>query len=302
MTAAASLPDCLGEVFTVSEALAAGVGRATLRRLPAPHRGVRARTTPATPQALARAALPVLPTGSVLSHATAAEAHGLWLPRRLSDDPRVHVIVPPGTTPPRLPTVAGHRGEAQPVDVDGLPVCPAPAVVAQLAPHLRLVELVVLIDSVVRWRSSLTLGDVEAALPDGARGVRLARRALTLARPGSNSPRESQLRLWCTDAGLPEPELNGRVEALGRYEFMDLLWREKRVAAEYHGAYHFTSDDQRRRDVDRCGWVRRQGYEVVEVTRTHFATRGALDDVIDELARMLGVTPLPRAARGRTLR
>lgn len=71
-------------------------------------------------------------------------------------------------------------------------------------------------------------------------------------RIGSDSPRETALRLACLRAGMPEPELNSPWVIDGAdLATPDLLWREAKVCAEYEGASHLDlaqmqRDDQRR--------------------------------------------------------
>lgn len=294
------MPDALGDAFTTAQAHEGGLGRGALRQMAKVSHGLRAQQSPRSLADRCRALRLVLPDEAVFSHVTAARLHELWLPPLPTEG--IDVTVPPGVRPPRRKGVTAHVGASGRQNVGGLPLSPPPDVFAQLAEVLDLRALVVLGDSVVRWRWGWTLEDLHAALRPGARGVGRARRALTLVRAGSNSPRESLVRLFVLDAGLPEPELNAPVVIGGRCEYGDLVWREARVVGEYQGGYHYATDAQRLRDIDRSAWFRRHGFTVIEMTKTHLASRGAVDDLLDELARALRVEPLPRAARGRLYR
>lgn len=107
------------------------------------------------------------------------------------------------------------------------------------------------------------------AAHSGARGIRLARQAVELIRPGVLSPQESLRRLGFRDAGFPEPELNVHIhDRAGRWLAMgDFVWREQRVVAEYDGDYHFTVE-QRRLDQIRRRAMRAAAWGVIELNGT----------------------------------
>lgn len=296
------IPIHLGDAFTVSAALAAGMTHRRLSRLPAPYRGVRCRSEPQTLVAQARAATLVLPPGAAFAGRTAALLHGLWAPGGWATGDPLEVAVPPGTTRPRIDGIRCTRHDATVVDALGLPVCSVPDVVAQLAPRLDLLDLVVLVDSAVAWRSGRTLADLADAVVAGAPGIARLRRAMGLAREGSASAPETLARVWLVDAGLPEPEPNGRIDLDDRTVFGDLVWRAARVVLEYHGAYHFASDEQRRSDFRRTAALRRAGWVVIKVDAGTLGVRERRDALVDEVAAALGVTPLAPQRRGRTLR
>lgn len=64
-----------------------------------------------------------------------------------------------------------------------------------------------------RGPARTTVDALHAALSRAGcfKGVRVARLALGLVRVGADSPPETELRLALLDAGLPEPELQGRI-------------------------------------------------------------------------------------------
>lgn len=121
---------------------------------------------------------------------------------------------------------------------------------------------------------------VLAAHP-GARGARLLVPALELVDPGAESVRESQVRLFVVDEGLPAPVTQYIVwDRQDRFVArVDLAWPEHGVALEYDGSYHdqpaqIASDRVRMNKLRACGWL------VIVVDRHQFARR-------DELAELL---------------
>ncbi|MCX6482336.1 MAG: DUF559 domain-containing protein [Mycobacterium sp.] len=105
-----------------------------------------------------------------------------------------------------------------------------------------------------------------AALADrypGRRGIRTARRALSLVDGGAQSPRETWLRLLLIEAGFPRPQTQLPVgEGAGRaIAYLDMGWEELKVAVEYDGEQHRTDrrqyiwDVRRRELLDQLGWI-----------------------------------------------
>lgn len=107
----------------------------------------------------------------------------------------------------------------------------------QCAVLLSLVELAHAGDHIVGGRyPQKTLEQLRSAVDSraGARGVGGLKEALEWVRPGSESPKETELRLLLVRSGLPEPELNGDVYGpdgtfIGRG---DLLYRGFKVLVE----------------------------------------------------------------------
>ena len=92
------------------------------------------------------------------------------------------------------------------------------------------------------------------------KGIVKAREAAELIRSGSDSAPETFLRLALTAAGLPEPELQLRVERDNRWSpAADMGYRAQRVAIQYDGGHHLTREQQsvdNRRDesFNAAGW------------------------------------------------
>lgn len=313
MRAPRGLPDGLGNVFPVSEALAAGVSRERLSRsdLRTPFHGVRARRLhehgeesddPFEAQAeqrrrRAREYAPRLRPGQFFSHETAAALWRAPLPLarigpRLATGEEIPVHVSGLGAAPLVRTrgVAAHRARAATSAVtviDGMPATTAASTWASLG-GLALLDLVALGDYFCRaWRpgpgrpnagmpSIATPDELRIAVDSGRRvGIRRLRQAIKLIRTDSWSPRESAVRCHLVLAGLPEPELNHDVyDDSGRFlACVDLAYPERRVAIEYHGMLH---RDRYAADVERIAALRAAGWIVIEVTAALFRTPDGL--------------------------
>lgn len=251
---------------------------------------------------LAHAAALVLPPGYVFSGMTAAHLLGLWTPRRWHAEQPVEAIAPGRAWAGAPAGIRCGRGRVdEVVHLDGLRVSAPGEILLQLAHRLPERDLVVLAESMVRWRSGLTLAALRRPAVPGRRGNRRVRRALARVREGSASAGETLTRLWLVDGGLPEPELNAEIVVDGHRYYGDLVWRDARVIVEYHGAYHFATPQQQLADLERLSRLRRAGWVVIEVTRSSLVDREARNAVVDEVARALGIRPRPLRARGRTM-
>ena len=97
----------------------------------------------------------------------------------------------------------------------------------------------------------------------GARYVRRLRRALDVMDGGSQSPKETWLRLLLVDAGLPRPRTQiPVVDEFGReFAYLDMGWEDVKIAVEYDGDQHRTDraryawDVKRLRLIDELGWL-----------------------------------------------
>lgn len=106
-----------------------------------------------------------------------------------------------------------------------------------------------------------------AAGHPGAPGVRRLEAALELVDAGSQSPRESYLRLLLIDAGLPRPQT--QIPVLGvdgiPVAYLDMGWEERMVAVEYDGDHHRSDRRQYVKDIRRQEMLERMGWIVVRV-------------------------------------
>ncbi|WP_136706506.1 hypothetical protein [Agromyces sp. H66] len=206
------------------------------------------------------------------SHVTAAALWGLPLPWRLESSTTLHVTVWGGKYPPRVRNVAGHRAvEAPPTRRHrALRLVAASDVWCQLSPVLLELELIEAGDRLLGRPAPLaTVDEIDEAIERygkrrGCRGLRAAREHLDV---GSESPKETELRLRVIEAGFPEPESNGVIELRsGRSTHGDLVFRRWKVLLEYDGEHH-REDGQWAKDVDRLNELAGNGWLVIRVNR-----------------------------------
>ncbi|EFQ82978.1 hypothetical protein HMPREF0063_12187 [Aeromicrobium marinum DSM 15272] len=259
-----------------------------------------------------RAVAKVLPADAVFTHLTSARLRQWWLPT--SDD---------------LPLIACTDGEAPHHDRRGvyvrrcaippahrqmlgdLAVASAAWTIVELAEHLSLVDLVVVVDGALHLGHT-TVDEIRATMVRGRRGVRSLRRAIELCDGRSESAWETILRLIHVMAGIDvEPQTvvcNRAGVAVARG---DLLILGTRRIAEYDGASHRDRrqhEDDLRRDkaLARAGYER-YGYiarEVVgdpaRVVRDADEARGVPHDPARVLPWLREVAESSLSARGST--
>lgn len=150
----------------------------------------------------------------------------------------------------------------------------------QCATTLTLDDVIVMGDGLVRRRSPLTDLDGLAAAVEGAfhrPGRRLLKEALTWIRPGTDSARETLLRLVVVRAGFPEPEVNGVIT--NRHGAViahgDLVYRAQRVVLEYDGRHHAESG-QFSIDIARLDDLMEESWRVIRVDSALMARRAEL--------------------------
>ncbi|RJN31996.1 endonuclease domain-containing protein [Nesterenkonia natronophila] len=211
-----------------------------------------------------------------VSHVTAALLHGLPLPRRWTESTTLHLT---GRSSSHAsvsdPGVRLHRTSAVPQReycLHGVPVSPPPELFVELARYLRVPELVVVGDQLVRTpRAGLetrvspwsSLRELEQSVRQGRGrlGILRAREALRLVRVGADSPPETRLRLALISAGLPEPQLQIPLKPNDPFAPVgDAGYRSQRLVIQYEGEHHFTPEqqarDQRRNaQFEAAGWT-----------------------------------------------
>jgi hypothetical protein len=260
--------------FTVREGLERGYSAAELRSMAftAPARGARITGVVGDEdQALLEAVRVLAQDDQFFSHTTAARIHGMPLPARFEREARIHLASPTGRSRMQRPGVVGHRLKSTVVEVDGMRVESRADTFVHLAALLSLEELVTVGDWLVstKRRDPLTVEDLTDALRryPGARGLHRARRAVALVRVGSESPRESLVRLLIIGA-LPEPTLQHEVfDATGQFiARLDASWPHLKLAVEYDGAHH-TDPAQQERDRIRREKLRALGWHVIVLTK-----------------------------------
>ncbi len=270
------LPANLGAAFHVRDADGLQVPRRRLiaRDLKAPFHGVRASADTPRDSVLerCRAYLPRLRPGQFFSHVTAARLWGM--PLAYGHDEVIHVSAISPAREPRTKGVVGHRLALLPdeiVTLDGLPVTAKVATWTHLASAVSEADLVAIGD----WLLAHDVPSSALAVAAGKhrhRGIVALRSAAGLARPGSESPRESHVRLILVQAGLPEPDLNWTLrDPSGTFVArLDMAYPNHRVAVEYDGRQHADAE-QFRKDADRWRAIAAQGWTLVRVVAHHLA-------------------------------
>ncbi|MGV0679679.1 hypothetical protein ABQE62_26080 [Mycolicibacterium fortuitum] len=105
-----------------------------------------------------------------------------------------------------------------------------------------------------------------AARHPGAPGLRRLETTLTFVDAGSQSPRESWLRLLLVRNGLPRPVTQIPVVVDGLpVAYLDMGWEEWMVAVEYDGDQHRTDRWQYVKDIRRLEILKDLGWIVIRV-------------------------------------
>lgn len=277
--------------FTIAQARAAGIGPGRLRSadLASPFYAVRSTAALDSIPARALALSARMTPDQFFSHTTAAALLGLRMPEGFRD-PELHVSSVRPHRAPRLDGVAGHEsGPASLVMVDGMPVENPVGTWIRLAASLSLDDLVVMGDGLVRRaRPVATMEHLGRAVAgDRGRGIRTLRAAFAEVRPGTDSARETQLRLIVIRAGYPEPEVNGIIRNSHGAEIArgDLVFRQYRTILEYEGRQHSEDPRQFAIDISRLDDLMDERWRVIRVDRHLMARRATLLDKIERALR-----------------
>ena len=270
--------------FGVQTAAESHVLRARLRAadLTAPFHGVRRVGSPTTIEELALAYAARMTTRGRFTHTTSAALLGLRMPEGFRER-ELHVGVPRPARAPRGRGVIGHQVEpALPaLRQVGLPLTPAVETWLQCATLLAADDVIIMGDGLVRrFRPCATMAELAAAVSQaaGCRGATILRKALTSIRPGTDSARETMLRLIVVRAGFPEPEVNGPI--VNRYGATiahgDLVFRGQKVILEYEGRQHADDERQFSIDIARLDEIMEEGWRVIRVDKRLMAARATL--------------------------
>lgn len=211
--------------------------------------------------ATCRAIALALPADAMFTHVTAAALRGWWLPA-LAELPIIACtdgfaphLDRRGVFVRRCQIPQPHRRQ-----VGDLRVASPAWVVAELAEHLALVDLVVAIDGALHM-GHLTSRDLATAVIPGRRGVRTLRQAVLLADGRAESPWETVLRLLHRLAGVDVVPQHVVAGADGEFIARADLWvRGTRRLPEYDGAVH-RDRNQHQADLAREKALARAGFE-----------------------------------------
>lgn len=253
--------------FSVAEARALGMTENRLRGndLQRPYWGARNVTLPQTVLERARSYAVRMPTHAFFSAVTAASLFGAPVPEHLGRGP-LHVAVPSPSRAPRARGIIGHRRQICPEHVvtqSGLPTSSPEFLMTELAPVLRLEDLVAVGDYFVHWRNPLTsiarLDEAACRFPF-RRGRPRLREAVALLDAHAESPQESRLRVILFQGGITYFTSNLPVTtSSGDHYRADFGCLELKVILEYQGAHHldpnvYRADLTRRSRLEADGW------------------------------------------------
>ena len=149
----------------------------------------------------------------------------------------------------------------------GLPVTTRVRTAFDLGRHLDRSDALARLDALM-WNQAYSIDEVVALAKryPRARGVRQLRELLPLVDGGAESLRESRIRLCLLDAGFPKPETQIPVLS-GTFPvaFLDMGWRDYKVAVEYDGDHHRKDRRQYVKDIARLRMLEALGWIVVRV-------------------------------------
>ncbi len=213
--------------------------------------------------------LAVLHPRAFATGTSAALLHGLPIPGALAG--RLELAVPaPMRAARRRGVVARSLRIIEPevVRLDDIRVTTLPRTWCELARTLDVPQLVASGDAAVRAVGIDQLTASARRHPDRRLHRKLAT-ALEMLDPGSESPKESELRAIVMLAGLPRPRANVTVrDGNGRFiARVDLMFDEYGEILEYQGDHHRTDLRQWRRDRTREAELEALGHHVTEVTQ-----------------------------------
>lgn len=207
------------------------------------------------------------------SNVTAARLYGLPLPSRI-DEHSLHVVTSPNTAKARQGVVSHRYQELKTSNFFELPLISVPQLFLELAPLLTIEELTTLGDAAIgRWHAgpltSISALRREVAARDRIYGRHTAEKALELMRGNVDSPRETWLRLWLISQGFPEPAVHPAIACplVNAVLHPDLGYPNKKVAIEYEGDHHRSSDEQFATDNSRLAAMAAEGWTVLRVSK-----------------------------------
>jgi very-short-patch-repair endonuclease len=231
-----------------------------------------------------------VPNGTILTPTTRAHAAWLWSRRRaivagqsasalygakwVSHQAPAQLLYQHRRPPPGIRTWLDRVADDEIQVVDGMSATTPVRTAFDLACRYPIGRSVAAIDALAR-ATRLDIADVERLTEryKGHRNVRRARNALNLVDAGSQSPRETWLRLLLIEAGYPRPQT--QIPVYGQYgEFvavLDMGWEDIKVAVEYEGDHHRTDRMQFNRDIAR--------YEAVTTDLDWIVVRVTAEDV-----------------------
>lgn len=285
------LPTALtGFAFTTAVARDHGIDRARLRGsdVANPHHGIHIAAAFAVDDdvtARCERLIPALGPDHWFSHRTAARVWGIPLKPAYTATEGIHVLTAGSRIPLRHAGVIGWvtAVDETPREMFGLlPVVSPADVWCQLAQRGAIVGgeliehewLVAAADYLLtgkrrpdgtRAAPPCTFADLQAAIDrrGRGRGTAMLRRALADARCPVDSPYETRTRLGLIAHGLPEPQVQVRIETAGGPLHADLGYPAHRLLIEYQGEEHRSSRRRWLSDLTRVQLFQDAGYDVL---------------------------------------
>lgn len=285
------------EVFLGREALGDGLSRHDLQQwYQRVFRGVYApKHAPLTLADRALGAWLTTDRTGVIAGVAASALHGA---RWVGSEEPIEVLVGERRRQPGLALRMDRFSEDEVTVAAGLPVTTSARTAFDLGRHLQRSAALARLDALMR-AAPFRVRDVEELMHryGPVRGIRQLRGLVPLIDAGAESPKESWLRLLLVDGGLPAPETQIPIydQSGVPIAYLDMGYRDIKLAFEYDGDQHRTDRRQYVKDIRRLPMVERRGWEVIRViaedrpaevllrAREAFARRGGSE--IDEMQR-----------------
>lgn len=217
---------------------------------------------------------------AVVAGLAAAAVHGS---KFVDEDATVELIWKNGRAPHGVLTRADLLLPGETECRRDLPVTTPARTAFDLGRRGRLDEAVVRLDALGAATRFKPCDVVElASLHRHTRGLRQLEVALDLLDAGSESPKETWLRLLVIRAGYPRPRTQIPVpkpDGWGYY-YLDMGWEDIMLALEYDGGQHWANAERIAYDIRRAEYLRDVGWNVVRVMKAHRVT-----DVLARLRR-----------------
>ncbi|UXA16953.1 endonuclease domain-containing protein [Mycobacterium sp. SMC-4] len=202
--------------------------------------------------------------GGVLAGLTAAALHGA---RYIEDSQPIELVWSNGRAPRGIRTHKQDLADDEITRRRGLPVTTVQRTAFDLARREGSLDAAVARLDALGNATGFDAADVllwARQRHAGKRGMRQLAVALDLYDAGAQSPRETWLRLLLIRAGFPRPSTQiPVVSADGRRRYyLDMGWKELKLAVEYDGDQHrvdplqFAHDIRRAEDLDELDWAR----------------------------------------------
>lgn len=203
----------------------------------------------------------------VITGRAAAALHGaLWV----DHDAPVEILWSNSNPPAGIVTRRERIPAGEITRLEGLFVTTPARTALDLGRRLSRLEAVVHLDALSRATGVEAPAILELAERyRGTKGVRRCREAVGLMDAGAQSPQETKLRLRLMDKGFPRPETQIPVSDQNGYVFayLDMGWEKLKIAVEYDGEHHRTSDTQYRWDATRLRRLEALKWIVIRVMK-----------------------------------